>query len=125
MTEPATERSGFVCGSSVCPTCRPRPLPPFPVDDVTLDAVEHALDAVLTYDELGGVRIVGADMSLPALLDFLSGYDPEKVAPFEDESGHTHDDITEYVGGPLYTRDCIIRALITEVRRLRGATDGR
>ena len=94
-------------------------LPPFPVDDVMLDAVEHALGGALTVDEAGTQRLVGADYSLPQLLNFLSGYDPEQVVPLVDEDGYEVPGWTEYVGGVMYTRDCIIRALIAEVRRLR------
>jgi hypothetical protein len=88
-------------------------LPDFPVDDVMLDLLEHALGGLYEVDDDFGTRLVGADYSLPQLLDFLSGYDPEQVVPLGGG-------IEEYVGGPLYTRDDIIRALIAEVRRLRG-----
>jgi hypothetical protein len=56
--------------------CNP-PLPSFPVDDVTLAAIEHALGGALEMrDDLP--VLVGADFSLDTLLDFLSGYDPAK-----------------------------------------------
>ncbi len=99
-------------------------LPAFPVDDVTLALVEHAMGARLIFDGTeDGPKVVGADMSMPALLDFLSGYDPAKVVPLVLEDGHEVDGWTEYVGGPIYGRDDIIAALIAEVRRLRPSDD--
>jgi hypothetical protein len=95
-------------------------LPAFPVDDVTLNLLEHALQARLSYDDEGAVVVEGAEMTVPALLDFLSGYDASKSVPVVDEDGYTVPDITEYVGGPLYSRDDVIAALIHEVRRLRA-----
>lgn len=97
-------------------------LPPFPVDDVTLNLLEHALEARLTIDDEGHHVVVGADMSVNRLLDFLSGYDETKVEVLRegtDEGGWAGAEIAEYTGGQLYTRDCVIRALIAEVRRLR------
>lgn len=95
-------------------------LGPFPVDDLTLAAIEHSLDHRLTFVD-GELVGVGADMSLTDLLDFLSGYDPTKVeVPADPGDGPQ---ITEYIGGPLYTHESVIRALITEVRRLREASE--
>jgi hypothetical protein len=88
-------------------------LPSFPVDDVMLDAVEHALGGAYTVDPDGTHRLVGAAYSLSHLLDFLAGYEPEATVPLSDGP------IVEYVGGVLYRPDDIIRALIAEVRRLR------
>lgn len=97
-------------------------LPPFPVDDATLLALEHALGAALYYDEEGDLAILGADYTVPGLLDFLSGYDPTKVEVLMDGivPGIDEPEVVEYIGGPLYTRDCVIRALIAEIRRLRS-----
>jgi hypothetical protein len=55
-------------------------LPPFPVDDATLLAVQHALNACTSFDENGTRETVGAEYTLPELLDFLSntsGPDPD------------------------------------------------
>ena len=71
-------------------------LPPFPVDPETLDLLEASLDAG----------------SLWGTLDLLSGYDETQVRPLAD-------DVVEYVGGPLYHPDDVLRALMAEVRRLR------
>lgn len=86
-------------------------LPSFPVDDATLLAVEHALGGSLTVED-GQPILVGADYSLWDLLEFLSGYDPDKSVPIGDG-------VYEYVGGPIYHPDDVIRALVAEVRRLR------
>lgn len=94
-------------------------LPPFPVDDVTLLALEHALDACHTFNEEGEPVNIGSDYSLDQLLDLLSGYDPSKVVPVMDDDGYEIPDTVEYVGGPLYHPHDVIRALIAEVRRLR------
>lgn len=96
----------------------------FPVDDVTLDLLGHALGACLTWegvaDRADGPRVVGADMSLSRLLDFLSGYDPAKLTPVVDEDGYEVPDWVEYPD-PIYHEHDVIRALIAEVRRLRAA----
>lgn len=92
--------------------------PPFPVDDVTLDLVEHALGASYTMVDGETMSVTGADMNLSQLLDFMAGYDPTKqviTQTYEDGSPM----IVEYQGDPLYERDDVIRSLIDEVRRLR------
>lgn len=95
-------------------------LGPFPVDDATLLAVEHALGARLTVNDAGEHVVVGADYTLSKLLEFLSAYNPAQVVPLRDEDGYEIPNWVEYVGEPVYTRDCIIQALIAEVRRLRS-----
>lgn len=94
-------------------------LPPFPVDDATLLAVEHALDTTLSYNEAGELVNVGSDYSMSQLLDLLSGVDPEKWKPAVNEYDTEIPDMVEYTGGPIYHTNDIIRALIDEVRRLR------
>lgn len=90
------------------------------MDDATLLAVEHALGGSLVLNEDDEHVLVGADYSLSQLLDFMAGT--------------TGDDPNEEVldeglyGGPRIVVDSrihyhehdIIRALVTEVRRLRG-----
>lgn len=113
----------------------PDALPPFPVDDVALNMLEHAMGARRTVSRDGETELVGADYTLPQLLKFLaglnkSGYDPDKEVPYEGEDLHTHDDIVDGTGYFTYTRDSVIRELIAEVRRqraeirqLKGASD--
>jgi len=94
-------------------------LPPFPVDDVTLAAVEHALGGSLTYEGDELVR-VGADYSLWDLLDFMAGAtgeDPDQEVLHRDWDG-TPDLVVDH--RQHYTPNDIIAALIAEVRRLRG-----
>ena len=98
----------------------PNTLPPFPVDDVTLLAVEHALDTTLSYNDDGELVNVGSDYSMSQLLDMLSGVDPSKWQPAHDDDGYEIPDAVEYTGGPIYHTNDVIRALIAEVRRLRG-----
>lgn len=107
-----------------------RRLPPFPLDDLTLAHVEHALntrrgdpapDDAVTY--------VGGEFTLSALLDFLSGYDPDKSVLVSGDPD------ADYPGAPLgigpetavymyphalYSDHDLIRALVAEVRRLRA-----
>lgn len=92
-------------------------LGPFPVDDSTLDVLEHALGSTYIEGEDGPI-VVGADMSVPQLLDFLSGYDATKLTPALNQYDQPLHDVQEYPE-PIYTRDCVIRALLAEVRRLR------
>lgn len=87
-------------------------LPPFPVDDFTLDQVEHALGGAFTVDDDGTHRLGGADFSLSRLLDFLSGYDPNRLEATDDP------DVFVYEGAVYHPND-VIQALIAEVRRLR------
>lgn len=109
----------------------PPTLPPFPVDDFTLDQVEHALGTCLgDRDPVTGVHeLVGGEFTMPRLLDFLSGYDPSRSVLLSGDPDAPDGDgpfglspdtpIYEYPG-QIYSRDSVIRALIAEVRRLRG-----
>ncbi len=114
-------------------------LPPFPVDDATLSAVEHALGGSLSMDAEDGGSLdapvrVGADYGLHELLDFLAGCtgregmyrvdsDGEPMTPEQaerdDALGLPQTWIDER---PHYSEHDLIQALIDEVRRLRGDT---
>lgn len=87
-------------------------LGPFPVDDATLGALEHALDATLTFTPDGEPVVVGAEYSLGRLLEWLSG--PSEV--LEDPETPL---VTRVQ--PAYSTSDALRALIGEVRRLRRA----
>ncbi|KXP00883.1 hypothetical protein [Tsukamurella pseudospumae] len=82
-------------------------LPPFPVDPGTLDAIEEAVHA--TYDSTTN--------TLDELLELLSRWTPEGDETIHD--GAVHVDV-----GPLYSREDVILALITEVRELRDGGVG-
>lgn len=92
-------------------------LKPFPIDDVTLVALEHALDYTLTLDDEGNPISSGAaEYSIHTLLDFLAGcLDDDGLV--EGSDGVYTDD------RPHYTERDVILALIGEVRRLRGVFD--
>lgn len=106
-------------------------LPPFPVDDATLLAVEHALGGALTYDRPDdaalddeGPWLVGATYSMSTLLDFMAGTMGED--PNEEIIDPGNPDLPGYAGARMvydtrihYTEHSVIRALIDEVRRLR------
>lgn len=120
-------------------------LPPFPVDDATLLAVEHALAGMLTFDRPegsdhadSGPYLVGAGYSLGTLLDFLAGTTGRDPNEELIQAGRDETDLPEWERGrdwssaevvydtrPHYSEHDLIRALITEVRRLRmeGASD--
>lgn len=92
-----------------------------PLDDAGLSALEHALGAVTEVAENGDRTIHGADYTLPQLLNFWSGYNPDDGVQ------------VGYIGDiPLYhhTKPCLseidlIRALVAEVRRLhKGDPNG-
>ena len=89
-------------------------LPPFPVDDGTLNLLEHAMRGAYRVDLDGEHHLVGADFSMTDLFRLLSGYDPALLIPLDS------DDVMLYTGGPVYDERSVIRALITEVRRLRA-----
>jgi hypothetical protein len=112
---------------------------PFPVDDATLGAVEHALGGALTFDGENGEtltqpRLTGADYSLSSLLDFLAGCTGRDPNEELIQAGRDESDLPEWERGrdwsaaeivydtrPHYTERDVIAALIAEVRRLRAA----
>ncbi len=98
-------------------------LPQFPVDDITLGLVEHSLDAAFEVDGDGTHCVVGADMNLMQLLDFLSGYDETKQQQVVNQYDQPLDDIFEYPG-LIYHPNDVIRSLIAEVRLLRDRING-
>ena len=87
-------------------------LPEFPVSDDVLDSIEHALQGAYEVTPEGEHRLVGADFSLSQLLEFYSGYSPEKLQPTDDPQVFVYPE-------PVYTERDVIRSLIKEVRRLR------
>lgn len=103
-------------------TTEPEWLPTFPVDDAMLDSIEHALGGTLTLErpedadpDDDGPWLIGADYSLHQLLDFIAGHDEENLIHLGDSGGIP----TYEYPFPLYHPNDVIRALITEVRRLR------
>ena len=101
-----------------------RKLPPFPVDDFTLDQLEHALNTCITITDDGEWKPVGGEFTMPKFLHFMSGYDPERstFVGYGDLAS-TGNDIPIYEHwDQVYSEHCVIRALIAEVRRLREAS---
>jgi hypothetical protein len=94
----------------------------FPVDDVTLNAIEHALQGCwVAVDPDGTHHWGGSDYSLSQLLNFLSGYDSDKLELLEEGEGTGWHDAPIYTyPEAIYSEHDVIRALIDEVRRLRG-----
>jgi hypothetical protein len=98
------------------------PLPPFPIDDLTLVLILDALDTCLTYDGPDGERLdephrINGAFGLHELMDFYSGYDETKLVPEDDNDIRSIPMFT--YPDELYTEHDIIRALIAEVRRCR------
>lgn len=82
-----------------------------PVDEQSLRLLKESLDASYNVDETGQHVLVGADFSLQQLLEFWSGYDKTKLVPIMDN-------VYEYPGPVIHTND-VIRALVSEIERLR------
>lgn len=110
-----------------------RELPDFPVDDFTLNQLEHALNTCIEITDEGERRTVGGEFTVSQFLDFMSGYDPDRSTlvgyttgiPGSPDSEGFHDQpIPIYEGWDQHYSDhCVIRALIAEVRRLRAGAD--
>lgn len=81
----------------------------FPVDDLTLDCLEHALNTSRGLDGL-----VGGEYTLSQFLDFMSGYNPSNRTVMSGDVYELHD--------VLLSEQDVIRALLAEVRRLRRST---
>lgn len=92
-------------------------LGPPPVDDMALDAIEHALGTCTTFDEDGERQLVGGEYTLEGLLDFWSGYDRTKSVLIDDSGGPA---LYEYPD-PVYHVNNLVEALVAEIRRLRKA----
>jgi hypothetical protein len=101
-------------------------LPQFPTDDITLNSLLHSLDYCYEYDEEADARGeefpyrgVGADYSVNEFLEFMSGAmdDPGELLPEEQWINNTP---TYLMSKPRYTLIDVVRALIYEIRALRG-----
>lgn len=100
-------------------------LGPIPLDNEALDAIEHALGAVYTFDDhdqaLGLADsepiLTGADYTLDQLLRFWSGADPVEAGEL---AGYAGDSPIYTSHKPCYSERDLLKALIAEVRRLRA-----
>lgn len=81
--------------------------PVVPVDEDSLRLLTEALDSVIMED---GSRT--GEFSLHRLLEFWSGYDETQLTQVDE-------DVFVYEGVLLHPND-IIRALVNEIRNLRG-----
>jgi hypothetical protein len=104
----------------------PRELPDFPVDDFTLDQLEHALNTAVEVTDDGEFELVGGEFTLSRFLQFMSGYDPERssfvgyVDGLPGAPGFFGEPTPMYEHWDAsYSESDVIRALIAEVRRLR------
>lgn len=104
----------------------PPRLPDFPVDDFTLDQLEHALNTCVAGPvslPFGGEpeeprKLVGGEFTLSQFLDFMSGHDPRRATLVGEVDG-----IPIYESWDRrYSENDVIRALIAEIRRLRELT---
>lgn len=86
-------------------------LPPFPVDEATLELLEAAMDP---WGHGGDPDAVKSSLwDFLQLMSQMGGSDPRAVEEVVDGIYLMRD--------PLYTDHCVISALIGEVRRLRVA----
>lgn len=90
-----------------------------PLDDAALNALEDALGAAYAVDDLGNSYLARGEFTLTQLLEFWSGFDKSK-AVLVGNAGDA--EIYEYPDPVLHPND-VIRALIAEVRTLRGAPE--
>lgn len=96
----------------------------FPVDDFTLDQLEHAMGTLISgWDDDGNQTYTGGDFTLSAFLNFMSGYDSAKLKPIDEYQEFRDIPIYDYPD-PIFSKECVIRALIAEVRRLRNVPAG-
>lgn len=94
-----------------------------PLDDASLDLIEHALGGALEHDEDAGEdRLVGADFSLHRLLDFWANHEPTTEPVGQAMWGGELVDVYDDTDSPAFHPNDLIAALIAEVRRLRSAT---
>lgn len=84
-------------------------LPPFPVDDTTLDLLSAALDPRAAGDQQAERSCVGEFLELASQ---LGGSDTTAVAEEDDD--------VQVMRDPQYSTHDVIGALVAEVRRLRG-----
>lgn len=91
-------------------------LGPFPLDEVTLSNLEHALHGHYVIDEDGQHLLEGSEFTVAGLLDFLSGWDDAKLVD--------HGDGWSEYEGQVYHEHDVIQAMITEIRRLRALHPG-
>ena len=92
-------------------------LPPFPVDSPTLAVLREAASRARRED-----GTYTSDISLDALLDFLSGAsddDPHTVADWTFDWAPDAE-VVIYEDNPRYSINDAIRALIDEIERLRS-----
>lgn len=97
---------------------------PFPVDESTLLAVEHALGAYLEIDDESEdePQMLGAEYSIWQLFDFLSGVSEEDYV-VDDNFDYETDAPVYICMKPTYDYPDLIHALIDEIRRLRELVD--
>lgn len=99
----------------------PPQLPPFPLDDGTLNVIRESLDRVVAgFDEDENAVYEGPEFCLDNVLNMLSGYDPSLLVQATNEYDQPIPDVYEYPH-PIYHPNDLIRALIDEVQQLRAA----
>ena len=84
-----------------------------PLDSDALELYLEALDSVIVDVDSEGNPVMSGEFDLPALLEFYSGYEAER-------SESVGDGVFVYRGGAIYSTSDLIRALIGEIKRLRG-----
>jgi hypothetical protein len=93
-------------------------LPPFPVDDATLDMLMAAMNPWAHGDPNAHSSDLGSFLSL---MSQMAGSDVSAIAEVIDDGSDGGAAIC-VMRDPQYSQHCVIEALVTEIRRLR---DGR
>jgi len=94
-------------------------LPPFPVDDATLDMLMAAIDP---WNHGNPDAKSSSVWPFLAMMSRLGGSDPEAVAEVHDDSSDGGASIVT-MRDPHYHDNDVAAALISEVRKLRGQRD--
>lgn len=93
-------------------------LPPFPVDDATLDLLEAAMNP---WEHGDPEATQSSVWPLLEMMSQLAGSDPQAVEEVVDDGSDGGARIV-VMRDPVYTDRDVIEALIAEVRRLRSGS---
>ena len=93
-------------------------LPPFPTDDTTLDMLEAA---IAPWEHGHPEAVQSSVYPMLELMSQLGGSDTKAVAEVVDDGGDGGASIV-VMRDPQYTSNCVMLALIAEIRRLRATT---
>lgn len=88
-----------------------------PLDDTALNLIEEALDFHWVEVKEDGTHVGSGEFQLHTLLDFWSGFDPNKLQATDDPLVFVYPET-------VFSPHDLIRALVKEVRLLREEVHG-